>query len=135
MERLLILKKKMINCSKTMNYFIEKSRMTKQKGVVCEIECTDCPFSSFNNGKECLVQIMNHTIPKKQLRLYRSGRINIRRKTYLSELLKNYPNTPLDYDGTPNFCPYRLGLSKMDDCRKDHNCVKCWNQPLKDGEE
>jgi uncharacterized Fe-S cluster-containing radical SAM superfamily protein len=32
---------------------------------------------------------------------------------------------------------YYLGLISRDDCRKDHNCVKCWNQPIsiEDGEE
>lgn len=46
-------------------------------------------------------------------------------KTFLSELLKNYPNVSLGDDGTPNFCPYRLGLMNIDDCREDYNCVKC----------
>jgi hypothetical protein len=56
-------------------------------------------------------------------------------KTYLSELLKHYPNISLEDNGTPNFCPYRLGLMSIDDCRKDHNCVECWNQPIEKGEE
>lgn len=45
-------------------------------------------------------------------------------------------NAPLDDSGTPYFCPYRLGLMSIDDCRKDRNCVKCWNQPIpiEDGE-
>lgn len=56
-------------------------------------------------------------------------------RTYLSELLKIFPNTPLEDDGTPNFCPYRLGLISIDDCRKDRNCVKCWNRIIEDGKE
>lgn len=41
----------MIDCAKTENYFIEKSRMTKQqKNVICELDCSDCPLSCLNNG-------------------------------------------------------------------------------------
>lgn len=55
-------------------------------------------------------------------------------KTYLTELLKNYPNTPLDDDGAPkSLCPHALGLVEIDDC--DGNCAECWNQIIKDGEE
>lgn len=52
-----------------------------------------------------------------------------------TENYKNHPNFLLNDDGTPAFCPYRLGLMGADDCRKDDNCVKCWNQPIEDGEE
>ena len=57
-------------------------------------------------------------------------------KTFLSEFLKSYPNALLGKDGTPEgVCPYDLGLMSEDDCRKDYNCMRCWNQPIKDGEE
>lgn len=35
----------------------------------------------------------------------------------------------------PTFCPYRLGLMGADYCRNDGDCVKCWNQPIEDGEK
>lgn len=41
----------MIDCTKTENYFNEKSRMTKRKkNGVCEIKCNDCPLNITNNG-------------------------------------------------------------------------------------
>lgn len=41
----------MIDCSRTMNYFAEKSRMTKQqKNGICKLDCTYCLLSSKNNG-------------------------------------------------------------------------------------
>lgn len=50
-------------------------------------------------------------------------------KTFLTELLKNYPNTPLYDNKTPDsLCPFDLGLMSVDKCV--HNCVKCWNQPI-----
>lgn len=78
--------------------------------------------------------------------------MNILQRTYLSEFLKNYPKaqlrTVLLYSQleaveagiiSPEIpkciCPYHLGLMSSDDCRKDHNCVECWNQPIEDGEE
>lgn len=55
------------------------------------------------------------------------------KKTYLTELLKIFPDTPLNNDGTPDsICPYELGLMNISDCEKGHNCVKCWNRPFKE---
>mgnify|MGYP000822573146 FL=1 len=51
-------------------------------------------------------------------------------RTYLSELLKNFPNAPLHDDGTPCLCPSDLGWSDSRECREDDNCIKCWNQPI-----
>lgn len=58
------------------------------------------------------------------------------RKTYLTELLKNFPNTPLGDDGMPEIiCPHHLGLKDIEDCEIDSNCVECWSQIIEDGEE
>lgn len=126
----------MIDCSKTENYFAEKQRMTGQrKDGICELNCIDCPLSSFNNGTGVQCSIFEALYSEKAIVIVQKWSDEHPRKTYLSELLKIFPNTPLGKDGTPNFCPYRLGLMSRYVCRKDRNCVKCWNQPLKDGEE
>lgn len=50
-------------------------------------------------------------------------------KTFLTELLEHYPNTPLTNKGTPDsVCPFDLGLMSVSKC--DYNCVKCWNQTI-----
>ena len=128
----------MIDCSKTENYFAEKLRMTKrtrQEG--CKIKCSECPLSSQNNGTSefmsCITFEMYH--PEKAIAIVQKWSNEHPQRTYLSEFLKNYPNAPLGDDGTPHFCPSRLGLMSIDDCRKDHNCVECWNQPIEDSEE
>ena len=128
----------MIDCTKTEQYFAEKQRMVKlQTGEVCEISCEECPLSSMNNGEGIVCSDFETCYPEKAIEIVQEWSDAHPQRTYLSEFLKNYPNAPLDDDGTPNFCPYRLGLMNEDDCRKDRNCVECWNQPIpiEDGEE
>ena len=128
----------MIDCTKTTNYFNEKLKMTKRtKNGLCEIKCGNCPLCSNNNGEglPCLEFEMYYS--EQAIEAVQRWSDEHPPKTYLTELLINYPNISLEDNGTPNFCPYRLGLMSIDDCRKDHNCVECWNQamPIEDGEE
>lgn len=126
----------MLDCMKTENYFAEKKRMIKRAGIgVCRIKCEDCPLGITNNGMDVLCSEFETLYPEKAIEVIQEWSNAHPPKTYLTELLKNFPNTPLEDDGTPTFCPYRLGLMGADDCRKDGNCVKCWNQPIEDGEE
>lgn len=128
----------MIDCSKTENYFAEKRRMTKRaKNGLCKLGCSNCPLCSINNNKGQSCTAFEMLNPEKAIEIVQRWSDEHPQKTYLSELLKNHPNTLLNDDGTPTFCPYRLGLMGADDCRKDGNCAKCWNQPIpiKDGEE
>lgn len=132
----------MIDCTKTTNYFNEKQRMTKKRKIYagiykCELDCSDCPLSSLNNDATDKMTCgeFEALCPEQAIEAVQRWSDEHPPKTYLTELLKNYPNISLEDNGTPNFCPYRLGLMSIDDCRKDHNCVKCWNQPIEDGEE
>lgn len=126
----------MIDCSKTENYFAEKRRMTKRtKNGLCKLGCSNCPLCSINNNKGQSCTAFEMLYPEKAIEIVQKWSDEHPQKTYLSELLKNHPNTLLNDDGTPTFCPYRLGLMGADDCRKDGNCVKCWNQPIEDGEK
>lgn len=121
----------MIDCSRTENYFAERQRMTKlQKDGICKLSCTDCPLSSFNNDTGVQCSIFEMLYPEKAIAIVQKWSDEHPQKTYLSELLERFPNISLDNDGTPNFCPYRLGLMSIDDCRNDGNCVMCWNQPV-----
>lgn len=128
----------MIDCSRTENYFIEKSRMTKrQKNVICKLDCSDCPLSSSNNGTGISCTNLEMSYPEKAIAIVQKWSDEHPQKTYLSEFLKHYPHTKLRADGTPeSICLQHLGLMSKDDCRKYHNCVECWNQPIpiEDGE-
>ncbi len=131
----------MINCSKVENYFAERQRMTKRhklnSGVcVCELNCVDCPLSSFNNGTNIPCADFERFYPKKAIEAIQKWSNEHPQKTCLSALLEHFPNVPLNDDGIPKlFCPYRLGLMSTNDCRADHDCVKCWNQPIENDEE
>lgn len=129
----------MIDCSKTANYFAEKLRITKRtKNGLCKIKCSNCPLCSNNNGEGLSCPTFEMYYPEKAIEVVQKWSDEHPPKTYLSELLKNYPNIPLCCDGIPDgICPYDLGLMSIDNCRKDGNCVKCWNQPIEieEGEE
>lgn len=126
----------MIDCSRTENYFAEKQMMAKQqKDGICELDCADCPLSIDNNGTNTECSYFETLYPEKAIAIVQKWSDEHPQKTYLLELLEKYPNVLLNDDGTPTFCPYRLGLMGADDCRKDGNCVKCWNQAIEDGEE
>lgn len=131
----------MIDCTKTINYFNEKLRMTKRtKKGLCEISCSDCPLYNDNNGTSeglsCGCLEMHY--PKQAISIIQKWSDEHPPKTYLSEFLKHYPNVPLYDAGIPKgICPYHLGLMSKDNCRKDHCCLGCWNQsmPAEGGEE
>ena len=54
-------------------------------------------------------------------------------KTYLSDLLEKYPNTPLRHDGTPQYiCPMAIGLNCFCDSDESDKCLECWNQPIEE---
>ena len=124
----------MIDCSKTENYFAEKQRMVKlQTGEVCEISCEECPLSSMNNGEDIVCSDFETCYPEKAIAIIQKWSDEHPQRTYLSEFLKNYPNTLLNDAGLPiDVCLYNLGLT---DCKEGRNCIECWNQPIEDGEE
>ena len=127
----------MIDCFKTENYLVEKKRMSKTtESGVCKVECTNCLLSSYNNGDGICCTDFEMLYPKKAIEIVQKWSNEHPQKTFLTEFLKNYPNVQLYDTGIPKgICPYHLGLMNKDDCRKDHYCLGCWNQPIKDCEE
>lgn len=129
------MRKKMIDCTKTENYFAEKQRMTKQqKNGICKLDCTDCLLSIENNNNTgILCPYFEIRYPEKAIALIQKWSDEHSQKTYLSEFLKKYPNALLNDAVLPkDVCLYNLGLT---DCRNDCNCVDCWNQPIKNNEK
>lgn len=127
----------MIDCSKTENYFAEKRRMTKLTNTgVCKIKCTNCPLSDKNNGEGRFCVDYESRYPERAIAIVQQWSDEHPQKTYLTELLKIFPNTPLNDDGTPKgICLHELGATSLDNCEVDNACAKCWNQPIEDGEE
>lgn len=125
----------MIDCNITKNYFSEKARMSKTtKSGTCKVVCEKCPLSSDNNGVgECCTDF-EMLYPEKAIAIVQKWSDEHPQKTFVTELLKNYPCAVVNGDGIPNsVCPYDLGLMDKHDCRK--TCIECWNQPIEDGEE
>lgn len=115
----------MIDCSKLESYFIEKKRMTK----ICTIECTKCPLGCDNNGTGECCSDFEMLYPKKAIEAIQKWSDSHPQKTYLSELLKIFPDIPLNDDGTPNsLCPSDLGLNEKEKCGEYGGCIECWNQ-------
>lgn len=135
----------MIDCSKTENYFAEKRRMTKRRKIygnayMCKIDCANCPLNSLNNGTNDMTSCSDFEAlyPEKAIEIVQKWSDEHPRRTYLSELLKHYPNTELDKYGAPKrICPHRLGLHDMEGCKKNYSCacIECWNQALPEREE
>lgn len=131
----------MIDCSKTKNYLSAKARMTKKHKLnggayLYGLTCAKCPLSSLNNGTTDSMSCSDFETfyPEKAIEVVQRWSDEHPQKTFLTEFLKNYPNAPLVDDETPKcVCLRALGLMDIDNC--DDNCVKCWNQPIKDGEE
>lgn len=127
----------MIDCSKTANYLSERLRMTKRsKNKGCDIKCSECPLSYTNNGASEFISCTTFEMhyPLQAISIVQRWSDEHPKRTYLSEFLKNYPNAKLDEDGTPHkLCPWHLGLISVNSCR--NNCVRCWNQPIEDGEK
>jgi hypothetical protein len=128
--------KKMIDCAKTENYFAEKRRMTKRaKNGLCKIKCSNCPLCSNNNGEGLSWPTFEMYYPEKAIEIIQKWSNEHPQKTYLTELLKNYPNAKLGENGVPmNMCPSILGLQDLENCG-EISCVECWNQPVKESEK
>jgi hypothetical protein len=122
----------MIDCTKTENYFLEKARMVKrQEQGQCGIKCRNCPLNSKGTGMDVSCSEFEILCPEKAIGTVQLWSNTHPQKTYLSELLKLFPDTPLNDDGTPDsICPYELGLMNISNCEKGRNCIECWNRPF-----
>lgn len=99
----------MIDCTKTTNYFTEKLRMTKRtKNGLCKIKCSNCPLCSNNNGEGLSCPTFEMYYPEKAIEVVQKWSDEHPQKTYLTELLENYPNAELDH-GVPRGCLKKLG--------------------------
>lgn len=124
-----IMTKRIIDCTKTINYLNEKLRMTKAyESGFCRIRCEHCPLDKKNSGEDvsCMQLELKH--PERAVEIVQKWSDEHPRRTYLSELLKHHPDVSLNAYGIPIAavgCP--CGVDK---CEKNRNCIECWNQPI-----
>lgn len=126
----------MIDCSKTVNFLKENDRMCHS--IINGSECgTSCLLSYENNGTYCGCNEFMLHYPEKAIAIVQKWSDENPQRTYLSELLRTFPNVELNCNGTPKriHCPHHLGLKDIDNC--DKGCVECWNQliSIEDGEK
>lgn len=131
---------KMIDCSKTENYFAEKLRMTKKHKLnggacICELNCDDCPLSSSNNGSSDMMSCSDfQTIyPQKAIKIVQKWSDEHPEKTLLSIFNSRYPLATKSENGIPYICVATLGEGKY--CNKtfdakSQKCKRCWNTPV-----
>lgn len=110
----------------------------KDKLGRCKLYCVECLLNNKNNGtsENLLCGAFEAIYPEKAIEIVQKWSNEHPQRTYLSEFLKHYPNAQLNDAGIPTTgCPYRLGLIGDEECKKNRDCVKCWNQPIEGGEE
>lgn len=121
-----------IDCSNAINFLKERNRMCHT------IKCCECSLSHGNNemGMRCGKFVTHY--PKRAVRVVQKWSDENPLRTYLSELLKAFPNTRLNEDGTPTgICPSMLN-SMLDRTKiqcKEGGCIKCWNEPIEGGKQ
>lgn len=126
------------NVNNSLNYMREKDRMCSSYIKSCN-DCLDseCPLKVTQNGITITCRRFESLYPEKAIEVVQRWSDEHSQRTYLTELLKNFPNTPLNDDGTPKgICLHELGATSLDNCEVDNACVKCWNQLIpEDGEK
>ena len=96
--------------------------------------CEACPLGITNNGMDVLCSEFETLYPEKAIANVQKWSNAHPQKTYLSELLKIFPNIPLSDDGTPkSLCPFELGVTMTEKCNNE--CVECWNRIIEDGKK
>lgn len=116
-----------MDCSKTTDFLREMTRLCHS------IKCSECPLNDNNNGRKMSCDSFIAESHERAIQIIQKWSDEHPQKTYLSELLEHFPNVPLYVTGIPeDICPFHLGFMSKDDCRNDSNCVKCWNQPIKE---
>lgn len=118
----------MIDCSKTENYLKEKARMTK---CCIEIDCTGCPLSSNNNGKDCGCEDFQYLHTKEAITIVQKWSDEHPQKTYKDDFFEKFPNAPLaprSAEKYPKVCRH-LVYSERENCGSI-SCFDCWNEVM-----
>ena len=128
-----------ISMNSNLNYIRERERMCNSY-IKSYNDCpkSECPLKFTQNGITITCRRFESLYPEKAIAIVRRWSNAHPQKTYLTELLEKFPNTPLTDDGTPKgMCPHQLGLKDgIADCKIGYDCVECWNQIIEeDGEE
>ena len=92
----------------------------------CDIDCTYCPLSSYNNGKDLSCVKLEGKHQDDAVEIVKKWAKENPEKTYLTEFMKAFPNS----ENSINFCAKLLGYKG--ECYGIGHCEKCWNTSLED---
>ncbi len=120
-----------IDCSVTMNYLREHTRMCKYH--ITRVKCHECPMGSSHNGTNYNCECLLFECPQKAVEIVQAWSDEHPVKTRLDDIKEKCPNIPLGGDGEPNIYPNSLGY-----CGDCTNCIKfterhCWLEPVDGG--
>lgn len=122
-----------IDCSVTVNYAREYSRMCKRE------ECNECPASLANNGTDYDCERLLYSYPEVAVEIVQAWSDEHPVKTRLDELLEKNPNITLnDVGKVPYIKPYHFGYCK--NCavcplraKASVSLTHCWREPVDGG--
>ena len=100
-------------------YIKAKSRMTKK----CGIDCTECPFSRYNNGEDYNCTELERNQPEKAVEIVEKWVKEHPAKTRQSEFLKMFPDSVTDRNGIIGICPRNVNRQYY--CGTYDDCEKC----------
>lgn len=122
----------MIDCSRAENFIKEKERLCHY------YKDTGCNFCVLDRNMPCSDFIVQ--CPQKAIEIVQKWSDKHPQRTLLTEFLKHYPKTELNFFGCPSIAPCELGIIKLKDECKDKavycfHCKKCWNTLVEESEE
>lgn len=134
-----------INCSLTKNFIMEFSRMTEDCENISFCSC-GCPYDKAakkikeeQKKKEYICNDFIADFPEQAIQILQDWSNKHPKMTYLEKVLKEFPETKLNKDGIPQFCPHLLGfplpnynevnlIEKICKNKDYKKCIDCWNR-------
>lgn len=101
----------------------------KIKKRLCSNQCTDCPFSHYNNSDSSSCGCVLSGNPEKAVELVEKWAKAHPLKTYKDDFLEKFPKTKITSSGTPSVCRdfiYGGGCGRV----ASGDCESCWNDPM-----
>ena len=96
--------------------------------------CSSCPISSENNGKDLTCTTYQRKFPEKAERKITEWAKEHPIKTILEEFEENYPDAPISMHGIHTcICPRYIGYEDYHHIcgATSRECLSCWSRPAK----
>ena len=103
---------------------------------MCEnMTCKDCPLSG-GTVDDCWVYTLPDSYPDENIDAIVDKWVEEHPvKTYMQDFFEKFPNAPKGKVGEPRVCPQEIYPGIDVDCtycRYPEDCLKCWNQEMKE---